>query len=46
MREAVAGGTAFGMSRNPPPGRAERLGLGPVDQAASRTLAMPGTWFR
>ncbi len=41
MREAVAGGTVFGTSRTPPPGRAERLGLSPVDQAASRSLAMP-----
>ena len=41
MREAIAGGTAFGTSAAPPPGRAERLGLSPVDQAGSTALAMP-----
>ena len=40
VREAIAGGTAFGPSRTPP-GRAERLGLSPVDPSASRSLAMP-----
>ena len=41
MREAIAGGTVFGVSAAPPPGRAERLGLSPVAPAASTALAMP-----
>ena len=41
IREAIAGGTVFGTSAAAAPGRAERLGLSPVAQAASTALAMP-----
>ncbi len=51
MREAIAGGTVFGTSAAPPPGRAERLGLSPVaqgefsaDEQAGARGAAAGGW--
>ena len=46
MREAVSGGTAFGVPKTAPPGRAARLGLTETDPAARFAPTLPFLFFR